>query len=117
VSIATGFAKIVFFSGQVGRLADGTPAGDTVRAQFAQALRNLAAVANAIGIEGRHLAKTTVYVKDLRPEHLDELYAGVNDFVEAGGTFVEFTGSMLVGVASLYEPWCVVEIEAVAVVD
>jgi enamine deaminase RidA (YjgF/YER057c/UK114 family) len=39
VSIATGCSKIVFFSGQVGRLADGTPAGDTVRAQFAQALR------------------------------------------------------------------------------
>jgi 2-iminobutanoate/2-iminopropanoate deaminase len=117
VSIATGCSQIVFFSGQVGRLADGTPAGDTVRAQFAQALRNLAAVADAAGVEGRHLAKTTVYVKDLRPEHLDELYAGVNDFVEDGGTFVEFTSSTLVGVAALYEPWRVVEIEAVAVVD
>jgi enamine deaminase RidA (YjgF/YER057c/UK114 family) len=74
-------------------------------------------VANAVGVEGRHLAKTTVYVKDLRPDHLDELYAGVTDFVEDGGAFVEFTASTLVGVAALYEPWCVVEIEAVAVVD
>ena len=79
VSIATG-SKLVFFSGQVGRMADGTPAGDTVRAQFAQALRNFAAVASAVGVEARHLAKTTVYVKDLRPEHLQDLYAAVDDY-------------------------------------
>ena len=46
VSIATG-SKLVFFSGQVGRMADGTPAADTV--------------------------------KDLRPEHLQDLYAAVVD--------------------------------------
>ena len=74
-------------------------------------------MANAVGVERRHLAKTAVYVKDLRPDHLDELYAGVNVFVEEGGTFVELTASTLVGVAALHEPWCVVEIGAVAVVD
>ena len=77
MSIATG-SKLVVFSGQVVRMSDGTPAGDTVRTQFAQALRNFAAVASAVDVETRHLAKTTVYVKDLRPEHLEDLYAAVN---------------------------------------
>jgi enamine deaminase RidA (YjgF/YER057c/UK114 family) len=116
VSIATG-SKFVYFSGQVGRLADGTPAGDTLRAQFAQALRNLDAVATAVGVEPRHLAKTTVYVRDWRPELMEELYGAVNDYVEDSGKFVEFTASTLVGVAALYEPWCLVEVDAVAVVD
>jgi enamine deaminase RidA (YjgF/YER057c/UK114 family) len=115
VSIATG-SKIVFFSGQVGRRPDGSPAGETLRAQFAQALRNLDAVGTAVGVEPRHLAKTTVYVKDWRPELMEDLYAAVNDYVETGGRFVELTASTLVGVAALYEPWCVVEVDAVAVV-
>jgi enamine deaminase RidA (YjgF/YER057c/UK114 family) len=116
VSVATG-SKMVFFSGQVGRLADGSPAGETLRAQFTQALRNLGAVASAVGVEPRHLAKTTVYVRDWRPELIEELYGAVNDYIEEGGRFSEFTASTLVGVAALYEPWCVVEIDAVAVVD
>jgi enamine deaminase RidA (YjgF/YER057c/UK114 family) len=116
VSIATG-SKIVYFSGQVGYLADGTSAGDTLRAQFAQAHRNLASVATAVGVEPQHLAKTTVYVRDWRPELMEELYAALNDYISEGGAFREFTASTLVGVAALYEPWCLVEVEAVAVVD
>jgi enamine deaminase RidA (YjgF/YER057c/UK114 family) len=42
---------------------------------------------------------------------------GINDYIEDGGEFIEFTASTLVGVAALDEPWCVVEIDAVAVVD
>jgi enamine deaminase RidA (YjgF/YER057c/UK114 family) len=116
VSIATG-SGMFFFSGQVGRLADGRPAGATLRVQFAQALRNLAAVASAVDVEPHHLAKTTVYVKDWRPELMDDLYGALNDYIEEGGSFSEFTASTLIGVAALYEPWCVVEIDAVAVVD
>ena len=62
------------------------------------------------------VAKTTIYVKDWRPELMDELYGAVNDYIEGGGRFGEFTASTLVGVAALYEPWCLVEIDAVAVV-
>jgi enamine deaminase RidA (YjgF/YER057c/UK114 family) len=116
VSIATG-TKLAFFSGQVGRLADGSPAGDTLRAQFTQALRNLAAVASAVGVAPGHFAKTTVYVKDWHPELMDDLYGAVSDYIEDGGSFAEFTASTLVGVAALYEPWCLVEIDAVAVID
>ena len=47
---------------------------------------------------------------------MDELLGAVNDYVEAGGT-LPVSASTLVGVAALYEPWCLVEIDAVAVVD
>ena len=70
-SVGSG-STMYFFSGQVGRRADGTPAGDTMRAQFAQLIRNLVAVATAVGVGPQHLAKTTVYVKDWRPELIDE---------------------------------------------
>jgi len=78
---------------------------------------DLDAAGTAVGVDPRHLAKTTVYVKDWRPELVEDLHAAVNDHVETGGSFVEFTASTLVGVAALYEPWCVVEVDAVAVVD
>ena len=116
VSIATG-SKTVYFSGQVGRLADGTPAGESLRAQLAQALRNLDAVAIAVGVGPHDFARTTIYVKDLRPGLMDELYEAVNDYIEGGGRFGGFTASTLVGVAALHEPWCVWWRYAVAVVD
>ena len=97
--------------------ADGSPAGETLRAQLAQALRNLDAVAIAVGVGPHDFARTTIYVKDWRPELMDELYEAVNDYIEGGGRFGGFTASTLVGVAALYEPWCLVEIDAVAVVD
>ena len=74
-------------------------------------------MASAVGVEPRHPAKTTVYVKDWRPELMEELYGAVSDYIEEGGAFSEFTASTLVGVAALYEPWRLVEIDAVAVVD
>jgi 2-iminobutanoate/2-iminopropanoate deaminase len=79
-------------------------------------VRNLDAVATAVRVEPRHLAKTTVYVKDWRPELMDELLRAVNEYVEDGGEF-PVSASTLVGVAGLYEPWCLVEIDAGAIVD
>jgi enamine deaminase RidA (YjgF/YER057c/UK114 family) len=43
VSVATG-TRTLYLSGCVGPLPDGTPAGDTLRAQVAQAFRNISAV-------------------------------------------------------------------------
>jgi hypothetical protein len=53
----------------------------------------------------------------MQRSQIDELYGAANDNIEEGGRFSEFSASTLVGVAALYEPWCVVEIDAVAVVD
>jgi enamine deaminase RidA (YjgF/YER057c/UK114 family) len=116
VSIATG-SKMMFFCGQVGRRLDGTPAGDTVRAQFTQALHNLATAAEAVGVGPQHVVKSTVYVRDLQPGHLEEVMAAVGDYIEQGGTMVTLSASTMVGVTSLYEPWCLVEVDVIAVVD
>jgi hypothetical protein len=51
---------------------------------------DLDAAGTAVGVDPRHLAKTTVYVKDWRPELVEDLHAAVNDYVETGGSFVEF---------------------------
>ena len=118
VTVASG-SRMYFFSGLVGRRADGTPAGDTVRAQFAQLIRNLVAVADAVGVRLDQLARTTIYVKDWRPELMDEIFAAAGDVAatEEGVELPPLTASTLVGVAALYEPWCLIEMDAIAVAD
>lgn len=48
---------------------------------------------------------------------MEQLYGAVDDYIDEGGNVSEFTASTLVGVAALYERWCAVDIDAVAVVD
>ena len=116
VSVASG-SRIAYFSGQVGSLPDGTPVSDDLRSQFVQALRNAEVVATAAGVEPHHVAKVTTYVRDLGPGHLEELIAGVSEYTQTGGRFTGFSAGTLVGVAALYEPWCLVELDITAVID
>lgn len=116
VSIATG-SRIVFFSGQVGRRPDGSPAGDDIRSQTCQAMKNLEAVATAVGAESRHFAKLTLHIKDYAEEMFESFMAGFGDYLEGGGTLAPVTAGTLVGVTSLFESWCLVEIDAIAVLD
>jgi enamine deaminase RidA (YjgF/YER057c/UK114 family) len=80
--------------------------------QWAQALRNVAAVLEAAGGEPRHLVSLTVYVTDKR----QYIAAGA----ELGRTYREVMGKhfptmALVQVADLLEPGALVEIQALAV--
>jgi enamine deaminase RidA (YjgF/YER057c/UK114 family) len=115
ISIARG-SRLAFFSGQVGRLGDGSPAGQDLRSQTAQALRNLEVLGNVINVTAEDIAKVTILVKDYDPSKFEEFMAGFGDYVEEGGRLGTVpSASTLVGVTSLYEPWCLVEIEAIAV--
>ena len=114
ISIATG-SKIVFFAGQVENFPDGTPAGDDLRAQASQAFRNLQLLTEAAGVTSADIAKLTIYIKDYSTERFDELVAGFTDYLEQGGTLAAATATTLVGVGALFEPWCLVEIDAIAV--
>jgi enamine deaminase RidA (YjgF/YER057c/UK114 family) len=116
VSVAKG-SRIIFFSGQVGAKPDGTPAGDDLRSQACQAHRNLETVATGVGVKPEDVAKWTLFIKDYSPELFDEYMAGYGDYLEKGGTFAPVTAGTLVGVTALWEPWCVMEIEAIAVAD
>lgn len=80
--------------------------------QWAQALRNVAAVLHAAGGGPEHLVSLTIYVVDKR----QYLAAGA----ELGRTFREVMGKhyptmALVQVADLLEPGALVEIQALAV--
>jgi enamine deaminase RidA (YjgF/YER057c/UK114 family) len=116
VAVATG-TRMAFFSGQVGRNEDGTPAGDDLRSQTRQALKNLETLTNAVGADASHIAKWTLYIKDYTPEQFESYMAGFGDYLEGGGTFAPVTAGTLVGVSALFEPWCLVEIDAIAVLD
>jgi enamine deaminase RidA (YjgF/YER057c/UK114 family) len=116
VSVATG-SRTLYLSGCVGSLPDGTPAGDTLRAQMAQALRNVSTVLASQGATWEHIAKSTVYVVDYTPEKLADIFGAVEDYAAGGGDFTGFAASTLAGVAALFEPWALVEFDVTAVVD
>jgi 2-iminobutanoate/2-iminopropanoate deaminase len=116
VAVATG-SRLIFFSGQIGRRPDGTPAGDDLRSQARQALKNLEVLTSAVGADASHIAKWTLYIKDYTPELFEEYMAAYGDYLEGGGTFAPVTAGTLVGVSALVEPWCVIEIDAIAVLD
>jgi enamine deaminase RidA (YjgF/YER057c/UK114 family) len=116
VSIATG-SRIIFFSGQVGARPDGTPAGEDLRSQARQAHQNLETVASGVGVKPEDIAKWTLFIKDYSADLFEEYMAGYGDYLQGGGTFAPITAGTLVGVTALWEPWCLMEIEAIAVAD
>ncbi len=115
VSVATG-TRTLYLSGCVGSLPDGTPAGDTLRAQMAQALRNVSTVLASQGATWADIAKVTLLIVDHSPEKMADIFGGVEDYAAAGGDFTGFSASTLAGVAALFEPWALVEVDVIAVV-
>lgn len=116
VGVATG-SRTVFVSGQVARLADGTPVGaGDLRAQAEQAYANLVLALEGAGASFSDVAKLTVYVVDWAPEKMEALVTGA--MAVAARTGIDpIRPITLVGVAALGEPDLLVEVEAVAVVD
>ena len=110
---AIGSGDVLELAGQVGwdreeKFADG------LVAQVAQALDNLVAVLDACGRGAEDLARLRIYTVDV---------AGYRDNLkEIGGVYRErfgkhFPAMTLVGVAALFDPGALVEIEGVAYVD
>lgn len=84
-------------------------------AQTVKALQNLAAALEAAGARVTDVVSSTMYVKNLGPEALEQFGRALNDAL--GGTPFPPNASTLVGVQSLAYPEMLVEISAVAVVD
>jgi enamine deaminase RidA (YjgF/YER057c/UK114 family) len=110
---ATG-SKIIYLSGQVGTLEDGTIAGATLSEQTAQAFRNIKVALAANGAAVADIAKITFYVVDWDMEKLGGLMEGA---VAALGDELSVTATTLVGVKSLFEPNWLIEIDVTAVID
>jgi enamine deaminase RidA (YjgF/YER057c/UK114 family) len=107
--------RIVYFAGQVatddqGKLVGGNDFG----AQAQQVFRNLGVALAAIGCTARHLAKLTVFVRDMR--RIAE-YRAARDRFFATSEPAARPAVTLVEVSRLFADEFLIEIEAVAVAE
>lgn len=117
VAVGTGTTQ-VHVSGQVARLADGTPvAPGDLAGQVAQALRNTALGLNGAGASFADVLRLTFYVTQWSPEKISDLMAGVEAVAEEIGLPLPMPPASLIGVDYLFEPDVLVEVEATALLD
>jgi enamine deaminase RidA (YjgF/YER057c/UK114 family) len=112
VTIATG-SRIVHISGQTGVHADGAIAGPTHAEQATQALRNLRVALDAVGGTPADIARLGLYVVDYSDAAFEAVVgAAIGVFGEA----FPITASTLIGVAALWQPGLLFEVDAVLVI-
>lgn len=111
VSIATG-TRTVHVSGQTAVDAEGKVVGSTHLEQSRLALQNLKVALEAAGATLADVAKFTIYIVDYSWDALEALMAAAK---EVFGEPYPVTANTLVGVAALWLPELLIEVEAVAV--
>ena len=117
VAVATG-TRHVHVSGQVARRPDGTPvAPGDLAGQVAHALRNTATGLAGAGATFDDVVRLTFYVVGWEPQQIGEFMAGVQAVAGEIGLPTPLPPSSLIGVADLFEPDVLVEVEATAVTD
>ncbi len=116
VSLATG-SKLVFMAGQVAWDADGALVGEgDLAAQVEQCYLNVGAAVAAVGGSFDNVAKLTTYIVDWTGDKSSPLNEGrARAFAMLGVS--PLAPGTLIGVAALYTPDLLVEIEAIAVLD
>jgi enamine deaminase RidA (YjgF/YER057c/UK114 family) len=109
---ATG-GRLVFLAGQTALDATGSITGDTVAAQFDQALGNLLTALRAAGGSPEHLASLTVYAVDLADyrAHGPEIGAVWRRLVGR-----DYPAVAAVGVSRLWDEAALIEVQGYAVV-
>jgi enamine deaminase RidA (YjgF/YER057c/UK114 family) len=112
VIVATG-TRLVFVAGQVAEDGGGNLVGDgDFAAQARQAFANVGRALAAADTRPDQVAKITIFVVDYRSDYLPAIEAGrVALFGDHKPT------DTLVGVAALAHPGCLIEVDAIAVVD
>ena len=109
--IAAG-GRLVFLAGQTALDRSGAIAGADVASQFGQALANLLTALAAAGGRPEHLASLTVYAVDLDDYRAHSRQIGAVWRRLAGR---EYPAMAAVGVARLWDPAALVEIQGHAV--
>lgn len=105
--------KLVFISGQVAQNAQGQLVGKgDLKAQTGQVFENLKTALAAAGSSFEHVVKITWFIRDYKPEALAVVREVRNRYVNPTAP----PASSLVGVAALFQPDYLIEVEAVAVV-
>lgn len=116
VAIATG-SKLVFMAGQVAWDADGTLVGKgDLAAQVEQCYLNVAAAVAEAGGTFDDVAKFTTYITGWTLDKMPLVQEGRACALARIGVSSLAPGT-LVGVAALFTPDILVEIEAIAVID
>jgi YD repeat-containing protein len=116
VAVATG-SKLVFMAGQVAWDADGNLVGkDDLAAQVEQCYLNIAAAVAEAGATFDDVAKLTTYIAGWTLDKMPLVQEGrARAFAKLGVTLL--APGTLIGVAALFTPDLLVEIEAIAVID
>jgi len=116
VSVATG-SKLVFMAGQVAGDADGVTVGvGDLAAQVEQCFLNVATALTGVGGSFDDVAKVTNYVVDWTIDKMPLVLEGVARAAATLGV-TPLAPSTLIGVAALFVPEHLVEVEAIAVID
>jgi 2-iminobutanoate/2-iminopropanoate deaminase len=102
----------LFLSGHVPFDATGSVSSLEFGAQLDQVFRNLHATLQAAGVGFEAVARLTIYVCDLKPG----LLATLRDVRDRWINLDQPPASVLIGVASLFRPDVLVEVDAFAVV-
>jgi enamine deaminase RidA (YjgF/YER057c/UK114 family) len=106
--------KVVFVSGQVANNPQGQLVGkDDLKLQTVQVFENLKTALAAAGATFNDVVKITWYVKAYRPEYLGMLRDVRNRYVNPAAP----PASTLVGVTSLFQDDCLIEVDAIAVLS
>ena len=117
VAVGTG-TRHVHVAGQVGSRPDGEPGMPKgLQGQVAQALRNTAVGLAAAGASFTDTLRLTFYVVDWEPAKMPELLVGIDEVATELGLPIPLPPASLIGVASLFEPGVLVEVEATALTD
>ena len=109
VSVTAG--RLIFLAGQTGTSRDGKVVGGGVVAQFEQALGNLLTALAAAGGQPADLVSLTIYVVDLADYQAHAKQIGAVWRRLAGAEYPAVAG---VGVARLWDPEALVELQGVA---
>lgn len=105
ISVASA-GRLAFVSGQVALTPALDAPPDTLVEQTGLAVENCMAALQSLGAAPRDIAMMRIYVVDLTPERMQELWPVVLEFL--GGEMPSVTG---IGVASLAAPAYQIEIE------
>jgi enamine deaminase RidA (YjgF/YER057c/UK114 family) len=117
VSIATG-SRLVFMAGQVAWDVDGALVGEgDLAAQVEQCYLNVGAALAEIGGSFANIVKLTNYVTDWSVDKMPLVQEGRARARATLGVTTFVPPSTLIGVAALFVPEHLIEVEAIAVLD
>lgn len=103
--------KLMFLSGHVPMGEDGNVLPPDLESQLTQVFKNLDATLEAAGATARNLVRITMYVRDFNADQLPVIRRVRDRFIHQA----QPPASALIGVAELFHPDVLVEVDAVAV--